>query len=576
MKDSVLIILLALVNSSVVGIVFMGFKNSWHNVTTYKKSYGLVFLYNINLITVHILEYVFLEKLIPIISLFLFRQLIVDFHKTLQKKISLTIKNIWFNVIPLVFLFFISIDILRGFANEVGVSGDINAYDFFMVVGVVLFQLSVFLEILFVNHKCRKDSIPRYRQVYLSHMLVNALFVFITLGVFITSQIESNILVSGLLFSLYLIFLSVNYIRSEWLPHAYTGKLVVHEEPTNKEKATRFRDRRSLDGLTGVFTREYFLNYIENLDTNDDALSVILIQISGLKLINESFGFEIGDDIVQKNSMIIGDLFPNATIARMTGSMFAIMTSRQDEDVINEKIRTIKDLSESNQSYKIHLYFGYYLRKNEDLSPLDIYLRAVEELYYHRVIINQKHQDQIADMLIDNQTMVSQDIAQHLKRCSEMGVEFARFLGLSNEVVMDVRNATLLHDVALVHLPKVHDYQVSFDNDFEKRVYKSHVSKGFDIAIESGINSLTARGILHHHECYNGSGFPHGLQGESIPLISQIIAIVDYVDMLFHTGKRPKTVKSHLLSKVGVAFSSEMVYNMIAFLEKEKMIEVKI
>ncbi|MBN2796962.1 MAG: diguanylate cyclase [Clostridia bacterium] len=576
MKDMIFILILTLITAYNISIIFLGYKKSWTNVLNYKYSYMLAIVYNVNLILSELSHSIIMEKSIPIISLFFFRQLIIDFYRSMEMKISNTIKIIWFHVTPLVFLFFVSVDILRGIANKVGVSGDIGAYDLLMIIGVILYQLSVFVDLFKINYLSRKDSLPRYQQVYLAHMLVNFLFVFITLGVFISKQIEENIIISGLLFTLYLIFLTVNYIRPEWLPHAYTVRLMVHDHQINKEKTVRSRDRRSLDGLTGVFTREYFLRYIETLDTNDDALSIILMQMTGLKLINESFGFDVGDEIVQKNSVIICDLFPNATVARMTGSLFAIMTSKESEEEISQKIRKIKELSNSNQDYIIHLNFGYYMRKNEDLLPLDVYLRSVEELYYNRLIINQKHQNQIADMLVKNQSKSSVLLNEHLERCAHLASMFGEFLKLSDEEICDIRNGALLHDIALVKMPTIESYHVSFSDDFEKRVYESHVSKGYDIAIESGINPSTAQGILHHHEKYNGSGYPHGLKGEAIPFVAQVICLIDHIDIIFNTGKKIKKVRDHLISKIGVEFSSEMVYNMIAFLEEEGMIEADI
>lgn len=134
--------------------------------------------------------------------------------------------------------------------------------------------------------------------------------------------------------------------------------------------------------------------------------------------------------------------------------------------------------------------------------------------------------------------------------------------------VIDVVNAALIHDIALTMMPNMVDYNIDFDTKFDKYIYRTHVSKGVDIAMEAGMNSSVTTIILHHHENYDGTGYPYQLKGDEIPKLASIVSIIDLVDMILNYSDDFYKVEEILLSKKGVAFSEELVYNMIAFLKE--------
>lgn len=577
MKLILMMSAIVLTTIMLLGVLIVGIREKKKSVIAFKRSMILVVAYNIviilNQVTHQGLIHLLVEKLIPVLTLFAFRYFIFDFYHSVFRKKMPSFKSIVIHVIPLVFLFLMFVDFFRTMVNSVGVEGDIDIFNVAVVFVIVAYQVLVFTDILFICWKGYRRSLERYRQVYMAHILVNTIYIIVTIGVLVSGQLEDNIIVSTILYSLYLAFLIVNFIRPEWLPHAQTEQLVLKEKKIGPVVSDRVKDRRALDGLTGVFTREYFIRYIKGLDTNDDSLAVVLMSITGLKLINEGIGYDAGDDILLSTSVILCDAFQNATVARMNGSMFAVLVSGKSEEEISALIHSVKNQCDEAKDFAVNLYFGFYRRNQQDLSPYDIYQRAEEELYYNKIVVNQKHQDSIAKMLYKNFGRLLPSLSGHLKRCSDMAFEFGKHLGMGDEILKDLKNAALLHDIALTIMPNIVEYNIAFNDDFEKRVYKSHVSKGYDIAIESGINPRTAKAIMHHHENYNGSGYPHGLVGEEIDLLSQIVAIVDLTDMVINYGKQTKHLESILTEKIDVVFSKELVYNMIAFLKGKRIIE---
>lgn len=109
-------------------------------------------------------------------------------------------------------------------------------------------------------------------------------------------------------------------------------------------------------------------------------------------------------------------------------------------------------------------------------------------------------------------------LADHL----DMGKEERRFLHW----------ASILHDVGKIGIPEIILNKPEGLDDEEYGLVKSHSQKGFNILkpIEQISGSLP--GILHHHERYDGKGYPKGLKGQDIPLIARIISVVDTFDAL--------------------------------------------
>ncbi|GBD95315.1 MAG TPA: response regulator [Nitrospirae bacterium] len=121
--------------------------------------------------------------------------------------------------------------------------------------------------------------------------------------------------------------------------------------------------------------------------------------------------------------------------------------------------------------------------------------------------------------------------ASHSRNVAELSIKIAKQLGLSGDEIQTVSAASLLHDIGKIGIP---DILLTKDPDEmkpeETAVYSQHPVRG-QTAIDS-IEALREVGtiIRHHHECFNGGGFPDKLTGESIPIGARIISIADFID----------------------------------------------
>ncbi len=126
----------------------------------------------------------------------------------------------------------------------------------------------------------------------------------------------------------------------------------------------------------------------------------------------------------------------------------------------------------------------------------------------------------------------------HVARVRTYATRLAKALGLPPEEVELISKAAILHDVGKISIPDKVLMKPGALSDEEFEVMKSHVENALHILKD--IRSLPPRVfemVLHHHERYDGGGYPHGLKGEEIPLGAQIIGLADTFDAM--TSDRP-------------------------------------
>ncbi|WP_277057152.1 HD domain-containing phosphohydrolase [Trichlorobacter lovleyi] len=126
---------------------------------------------------------------------------------------------------------------------------------------------------------------------------------------------------------------------------------------------------------------------------------------------------------------------------------------------------------------------------------------------------------------------------QHARNVAELATAAAREYGLMPEEIETIRTAALLHDIGEIGIPeRVLEKSPEYMTQDDLQLYSQHPVRG-QMAIDS-IVDLRPSGVLirHHHENYNGSGFPDGLKGDQIPIGARILAYADQLDRAVANG----------------------------------------
>lgn len=166
---------------------------------------------------------------------------------------------------------------------------------------------------------------------------------------------------------------------------------------------------------------------------------------------------------------------------------------------------------------------------------------------------------------------------QHTQRVGQLSGMIAERLGLSELEVEQIRMAAPLHDIGKIGVP---DEILLKPGRFEPAEFermKTHTSIGADILAGSSFAVLKLAGIIacSHHEKWDGTGYPHGLRGEEIPLEARIVALADFYDALTHERpyKRawtPEETLEEVVRQRGAHFDPQVVDAFLAVFETEQ------
>lgn len=158
-----------------------------------------------------------------------------------------------------------------------------------------------------------------------------------------------------------------------------------------------------------------------------------------------------------------------------------------------------------------------------------------EDLFAQNSRLQRSYRDTIAAMsgLIE---LRSKQLRNHSRNVAALSVAVAAAMGLAREEVERIQVASLLHDIGKIGTPdSLSRKNVSELSQEEREEYLQHAVRG-QMALDA-VEELRPAGILirHHHEHFDGSGYPDGCRGEEIPLGARIIAIADFVDRTIQT-----------------------------------------
>jgi len=152
----------------------------------------------------------------------------------------------------------------------------------------------------------------------------------------------------------------------------------------------------------------------------------------------------------------------------------------------------------------------------------------------------------------------------HSKKVSEYAVALSQALGLPRDRIDTIRAAALLHDIGKVGIPDAILNKEGALTAEEWEPVKEHPQLGVEILrhVAELVNCLPA--ILHHHERYDGTGYPSGLKGSDIPLEARILAVADAYDAItslrpYHKQLPPQQALAELKRLAGAQFDPELV-----------------
>ena len=360
------------------------------------------------------------------------------------------------------------------------------------------------------------------------------------------------------------------------------------------------------DGLTNLFNHRSFQgileSYIDKANKENKEVSLLFMDIDNFKNYNDVNGHQKGDLLLMKIGEIlkktVGDL---GMVARYGGEEFAVILYNQDEkEALNlgEIIRqNIQDSYFDGQEHQPNKYItvsigvstyprvakdkeelieladnALYRAKSFNKNRVERYYNILDEIDFN---IDKKSLESIASML-NSINMKDKYTYGHSERVVIYAKKFATYLQLKEKDKKDLLLGAYLHDIGKLEISKELLTKRDKLSDSEFNILRQHPTLGVDLVSDIKEFGDVIPIIKHHHEKFDGTGYPFKLKGDEIPYLARVLTIIDSFDAM--TSKRPYNSSksySEAIEEIercsGSHFDKDLAYKFIDMLQNDML-----
>ena len=295
------------------------------------------------------------------------------------------------------------------------------------------------------------------------------------------------------------------------------------------------------DRLTGIYNRSFYEQEMKQMDCESNLpISIILGDVNGLKIVNDAFGHDKGDELLRKAAAAIKKSCRDVDlVARWGGDEFVLLLPKTDSEGAERIIKSIKEAysNEYVNSVNISISFGWETKTSEEEDIMKVLKRAEDYMYKHKIVENKSLRGNIIDTIINTLHEKNTREEQHSKRVSNLCQKIGIAMGLSEIDIHKLKVVGLLHDIGKIAIGEGILNKPGKLSDVELNEIKRHPDIGYRILSSSQDMLDLAECVLAHHERWDGKGYPKGLSGNDIPKLSRIVTVADSYDAM--TSERP-------------------------------------
>lgn len=328
------------------------------------------------------------------------------------------------------------------------------------------------------------------------------------------------------------------------------------------------------DKLTGLYNRTYFDKVSEEYNKNkEDIISIIMGDMNGLKIVNDSLGHLEGDRFIVEISKIIKKVVRDkGEVVRWGGDEIVIILKGTDKDKAIEISEDISNecLLANHKPVPLSISLGVSSGKGKNINEL---ITEAEKEVYKNKLLNDATIRKATINSIKRNIYNNDESKKRIKRMMKLANKIGEDMKLSKNEMDNLRLVVKLHDIGKVGI----SYEIlEKGNNLTKEeieLIKLHTEKGYRILQADKDLSHIASAVLTHHERWDGKGYPLGLAGNSIPFCARVVYLLNAYDYMIN-GKDEKISEEEAIEVIkkesGKKFDPRLVKVFLRVLNKLK------
>ncbi|WP_371373188.1 HD domain-containing phosphohydrolase [Sporomusa aerivorans] len=323
------------------------------------------------------------------------------------------------------------------------------------------------------------------------------------------------------------------------------------------------------DALTGIYNRRYFEKKITNLSRQGITnIGLLLWDIDGLKIINETLGHQAGDKVLLQVARLLDKLVgARGTVARIGGDEFAAIIPNiplTDMETLCQQIDAgIRLINSGLGDIPMSVSSGCATTNLTRENFEQLFKRVDDAMQKEKLLRSQSHRSALA--LTAKEMLKARDFIteEHGDRLQKLVIQLATAAGLPAINLNELQLFAQFHDLGKVGISDNILFKPGPLTPPEREEMRRHSQIGFRIAQSIPELAAIADWILKHHEWFDGTGYPLGLSGASIPAECRILSIVDAYDAMisdrpYRRALAPAEAVAELKKYAGRQFDPEL------------------
>lgn len=292
--------------------------------------------------------------------------------------------------------------------------------------------------------------------------------------------------------------------------------------------------------------------------------TVVVFDPVGLREINRTLGRDEGDRRIRTLAKAMREAMPEGTcfLRGHEANLIAICPGKGEAD-LRANILRVLEACEGAVVYGVSATSqgdGADGERRDIKQAREVAYRAVQE---KKLLSPGSQMSQTLSSLVRALEETDPDTEAHVRRTQKMGTALGRRIGLNDAQLTDLALLCLLHDIGKITIPLEILNKPGKLTEQEWASLRTHAQKGCDIALSSEELKPIADMVLCHHERWDGGGYPRGLVGAQIPILSRIIAVVDAYDAMvndrsYRKALTPEAAQAEIRDNAGTQFDPDL------------------